>query len=103
MLIASKLAAPIQQWLRTSVVSPDRADVTIMCRLLFPSGVTFSTGKVDSVHHADGSSTVQLQDSDVKVSGSLVLDATGHSRRLVKFDKKFDPGYQGAYGIIAGG
>jgi hypothetical protein len=36
------------------------------------------------------------------ISGSLVLDATGHSRRLVQFDKKFDPGYQGAYGIIAG-
>ena len=34
-------------------------------------------------------------------SGALVLDATGHSRRLVKFDRKFDPGYQGAYGIVA--
>jgi lycopene beta-cyclase len=38
----------------------------------------------------------------VQISGSLVLDATGHSRRLVEFDKKFDPGYQGAYGIVAG-
>jgi hypothetical protein len=61
------------------------------------------TGKVDSVSHSSGSSTVKLQGSDVTVSGSLVLDATGHSRRLVQFDKKFDPGYQGAYGIIAGG
>jgi hypothetical protein len=61
------------------------------------------TGKVDSVNHSNGSSTVKLQGSDVTVSGSLVLDATGHSRRLVQFDKKFDPGYQGAYGIIAGG
>jgi hypothetical protein len=60
------------------------------------------TGKVDSVSHSSGSSTVKLQGSDVTISGSLVLDATGHSRRLVQFDKKFDPGYQGAYGIIAG-
>eukprot|EP00878_Enallax_costatus_P018860 GHUV01019880.1.p1 GENE.GHUV01019880.1~~GHUV01019880.1.p1 ORF type:complete len:433 (+),score=152.84 GHUV01019880.1:416-1714(+) len=66
-----------------------------------PTGVTFITGKVDCVQHADGRSTVKLQDSDVQVSGSLVLDATGHSRRLVQYDKKFDPGYQGAYGIIA--
>jgi hypothetical protein len=66
------------------------------------AGVTFMTGKVDSVSHGDGQSTVKLQDSDSSVSGTLVLDATGHSRRLVQFDKKFDPGYQGAYGIIAG-
>eukprot|EP00955_Chlamydomonas_euryale_P102007 365387-Chlamydomonas_euryale.AAC.14 len=33
---------------------------------------------------------------------SLVLDATGHKRKLVEFDKEFNPGYQGAYGIIAG-
>jgi flavin-dependent dehydrogenase len=37
----------------------------------------------------------------VSVRGSLVLDATGHSRRLVEFDRAFDPGYQGAYGIVA--
>lgn len=34
--------------------------------------------------------------------GSLVLDATGHARKLVNYDQKFDPGYQGAYGITAG-
>jgi flavin-dependent dehydrogenase len=37
----------------------------------------------------------------LRLTGSLVLDATGHSRRLVEFDRKFDPGYQGAYGIVA--
>lgn len=36
------------------------------------------------------------------VIGTLVLDATGHARRLVEFDKKFDPGYQGAYGMLIG-
>jgi lycopene beta-cyclase len=65
--------------------------------------VTFVTGKVDAVSHSKSSSTVTLQDSDMQLTGTLVLDATGHSRRLVQFDKEFDPGYQGAYGIIAGG
>jgi lycopene beta-cyclase len=72
--------------------------------LALAAGVTFMTGKVDSVSHGDGQSTVLLEGAEgVTVSGSLVLDATGHSRRLVQFDKKFDPGYQGAYGIVAGG
>ncbi|WIA14534.1 hypothetical protein OEZ85_003051 [Tetradesmus obliquus] len=65
------------------------------------AGVTFMPGKVDSVSHGSGVSTVKLQDSEASISGAMVLDATGHSRRLVQFDKKFDPGYQGAYGIIA--
>ena len=30
-----------------------------------------------------------------------MLDATGHSRKLVQWDQPFDPGYQGAYGIAA--
>lgn len=71
--------------------------------------MTFITGKVSSVQHADGSSTLSIeaegadgQQQAVQMSGSLVLDATGHSRRLVEFDKNFDPGYQGAYGIVAG-
>lgn len=66
-----------------------------------PVGVTFLKRKVDSVSHADGSSTVRLSDGST-IQGSMVLDATGHSRRLVKYDKEFNPGYQGAYGIIAG-
>jgi hypothetical protein len=64
------------------------------------AGVRFLTDKVDSVSHAGGRSTVTTA-SGAAVRGSLVLDATGHSRRLVKFDQKFDPGYQGAYGIVA--
>jgi lycopene beta-cyclase len=76
----------------------------VLCVLPCPLlGVTFITGKVDRVQHADGQSTVFIQGQEgQQISGSLVLDATGHSRRLVEFDKKFDPGYQGAYGIIAG-
>ena len=29
-----------------------------------------------------------------------MLDCTGHARRLVNFDQKFDPGYQAAYGMM---
>jgi lycopene beta-cyclase len=63
-------------------------------------GVRFLTDKVDSVSHAGGRSTVTTQ-GGAALRGSMVLDATGHSRRLVKFGQKFDPGYQGAYGIVA--
>ncbi|MEW5318362.1 MAG: hypothetical protein WDW38_009587 [Sanguina aurantia] len=64
------------------------------------NGVTFLNAKVDSVSHADGSSTVKAADGRL-LRGSLVLDATGHSRKLVEYDQPFNPGYQGAYGIMA--
>ena len=76
--------------------------------------MTFLLGKVDGVEHADGASTVGVNglaqgtpgasaSGRAAIQGSLVLDATGHARRLVKYDQKFDPGYQGAYGVVAGG
>lgn len=61
----------------------------------------FLKGKADSVSHANGSSTLRLTDGR-QVKGSLVLDATGHARKLVEYDREFNPGFQGAYGIIAG-
>ena len=66
-------------------------------------GVTFLNGTVEGsgTSHANGSSTVRLTDGR-QIKGSLVLDATGHARRLVEYDKEFNPGFQGAYGIIAG-
>lgn len=63
-------------------------------------GVNFLYGKVQGVSHAGGSSTVKLADGR-EVRGSLVLDATGHARKLVEYDKEFNPGFQGAYGIVA--
>ncbi|KAL6745345.1 lycopene beta cyclase [Haematococcus lacustris] len=63
-------------------------------------GVTFLEGKVEGVNHGEGRSAVSLADGR-SIRGSLVLDATGHVRKLIKFDQKFDPGYQGAYGIVA--
>ncbi|PSC67972.1 Lycopene beta chloroplastic [Micractinium conductrix] len=62
------------------------------------SGVMFHQAKAQDVKHGGGRSEVQC-DGGVGVSGSLVVDATGHSRKLVEFDKAFNPGYQGAYGI----
>ena len=29
-----------------------------------------------------------------RLTATMVLDATGHARKLVEFDAKFDPGYQ---------
>ena len=69
--------------------------------LLSTAGVTFLYSKVESASHGNGCSTVKLADGR-QIKGSLVLDATGHSRRLVEYDKEFNPGFQGAYGIIAG-
>lgn len=62
------------------------------------SGVKFHTVKVEGVSHAGGRSTLRCA-GGVDLVGSLVVDATGHSRCLVEFDGKFDPGYQGAYGL----
>lgn len=41
--------------------------------------------------HSGGRSTVELE-GGAEVSGSLVVDATGHSRKLVEYNKPFNPG-----------
>ena len=63
------------------------------------AGVTFYETKADSVEHADGTSTLTCSDGKQLTAG-FVLDCTGHARRLVEFDQKFDPGYQAAYGMM---
>ena len=52
------------------------------------------------MQHADGRSTLRCT-TGVQLDAALVLDCTGHARKLVQYDKEFDPGYQGAYGIMA--
>eukprot|EP00246_Nothoceros_aenigmaticus_P010097 TRINITY_DN26419_c0_g1_i1.p1 TRINITY_DN26419_c0_g1~~TRINITY_DN26419_c0_g1_i1.p1 ORF type:complete len:562 (-),score=73.54 TRINITY_DN26419_c0_g1_i1:278-1963(-) len=64
------------------------------------NGVQFYPSKVRKVSHLDDRSFVSCED-DVSVEAAVVLDATGHSRRLVEYDKPFNPGYQIAYGIVA--
>lgn len=60
---------------------------------LAPAGVMFHKSNVESVSHEDCTSSVQCQDG-TQLIGRIVLDATGHARKLIEFDKKFDPGYQ---------
>lgn len=43
--------------------------------------------------HAGGSSSVLCSDG-TRIPGCMVLDATGHARKLVEYDKPFNPGYQ---------
>lgn len=63
------------------------------------AGVTFHETKAVSVQHADGSSTLTCSDGS-QLHSAFVLDCTGHARKLVTFDEKFDPGYQAAYGMM---
>ena len=63
-------------------------------------GVEFGTAAVESCDHGNEHySTVKLDDGRT-VYAKMVLDATGHSRKLVDFDREFTPGYQAAYGIM---
>lgn len=66
---------------------------------IYLAGVTFHESKAASVQHADGSSTLMCSDG-TQLHSAFVLDCTGHARKLVTFDQKFDPGYQAAYGMM---
>ena len=71
-----------------------------MLRECIQAGVTFKTGKAVGASHADGSSVVRLEGGGA-VRAAAVVDASGHNRSLVDFgSQRFDPGYQGAYGIM---
>lgn len=62
--------------------------------------VTFHEAKVLNVVHEESKSFVKCNDG-VTVEARVVLDATGFSKRLVEYDKPYNPGYQVAYGILA--
>ena len=62
-------------------------------RAWWRAGVMFHHGMADSVRHTDGSSSLLCRDG-AELTGRMVLDATGHARKLIEFDQKFDPGYQ---------
>jgi len=87
------------------------------------AGVTFVRGAAVGVEHDATGSTLAVGEAkrkaaaggegggDEDASGglpppppslrsALVLDATGHARRLVSYDAPFDPGFQGAYGAV---
>eukprot|EP00249_Psilotum_nudum_P012412 c23771_g1_i1 orf=380-1834(-) len=64
------------------------------------NGVKFHQANATSVIHEEHRSFVLCNDG-LSIEADLVLDATGFSRCLVKYDKPYNPGYQIAYGIIA--
>ena len=64
-------------------------------------GVEFGIAAVDSCDHSDPNHSVVTLSDGRKVYSKMVLDATGHSRKLVDFDRDFTPGYQAAFGIVA--
>ncbi|XP_073389043.1 lycopene beta cyclase, chloroplastic isoform X1 [Physcomitrium patens] len=71
-----------------------------MLEACIANGVQFHQAKVKDVDHNVSKSIVTCEDGTM-IEAAVVLDATGHSRRLVQYDKPFNPGYQIAYGIVA--
>eukprot|EP00271_Cylindrocystis_brebissonii_P008754 TRINITY_DN23241_c0_g1_i1.p1 TRINITY_DN23241_c0_g1~~TRINITY_DN23241_c0_g1_i1.p1 ORF type:complete len:646 (-),score=84.05 TRINITY_DN23241_c0_g1_i1:738-2675(-) len=65
------------------------------------NGVQFYQAKVASVSHNATGSEVRCTDGGPSISATVVLDATGFSRRLVEYSEPYDPGYQAAWGILA--
>jgi lycopene beta-cyclase len=74
------------------------------------AGVRFHVARVEGgAAHAAGRSTLSCraagaageENAASTVVASLVVDATGHARRLVQHDRAYNPGYQGAYGFTA--
>ena len=69
-------------------------------------GVVFASCAVESVTHEKGGSILALKGgvdgaaNGQSVHSKMVLDATGHARKLVEFERDFTPGYQAAFGIM---
>ena len=59
-------------------------------------GVVFHRDSVQRVEHGSGKSILHCEDG-TSISANLVLDATGHARKLVEFDRPFKPGYQATF------
>ena len=57
-------------------------------------------GHSDGLHVSTcGFSRVTCSDGE-ELRGKLLLDATGHAKKFVRFRDDYDPGYQGAYGVL---
>ncbi|XP_020589473.1 LOW QUALITY PROTEIN: lycopene beta cyclase, chloroplastic [Phalaenopsis equestris] len=64
------------------------------------NGVRFHQSKVLNVVHEESRSLLFCSDGTI-IPAAVVLDATGFSRCLIRYDKPYNPGYQVAYGILA--
>ncbi len=64
------------------------------------AGVQFHDAKVASCDNLTNDKSIVICSDGSRVTGTFVIDATGHSKALIKYNTaKYDPGYQGAYGI----
>jgi flavin-dependent dehydrogenase len=64
-------------------------------------GVQFHFGRARSCTHNDNGSALLCLDGTV-IAATVIVDATGHARKLTAMDGEHNPGYQAAYGIMAG-
>nr|ACM24791.1 lycopene beta-cyclase [Carica papaya] len=71
-----------------------------MLQKCIANGVKFHQAKVIKAIHEESESLLICNDG-VTIQATVVLDATGFSRCLVRYDRPYNPGYQVAYGILA--
>ena len=64
-------------------------------------GVTVVEAAATAVDHSHPLLSTLTLSTGATLDARLVLDATGHARKLVAFDAPFEPGYQAAYGVVA--
>lgn len=64
-------------------------------------GVRFHAASVRSYHHGRTLTTLTCQ-GGCEITARVVVDATGHARRLTEMEAEHCPGFQAAYGIMAG-
>ena len=59
-------------------------------------------GEVEGGSESSNASKDKTSDSSkiLEVHAKMVLDATGHVRKIVEFERDFTPGYQAAFGIV---
>jgi ribulose 1,5-bisphosphate synthetase/thiazole synthase len=72
-----------------------------LIRQCLDAGVVFHFGRAKACKHSDEGSSLECL-SGLNIAATVVVDATGHARKLTVMDGKHDPGYQAAYGIMAG-
>ena len=69
-------------------------------------GVRFGACAVEDVTHEPNGTVVRVKGGKdgafdgEELHAKMVLDATGHARKLVEFERDFTPGYQAAFGIM---
>ena len=77
-----------------------------LLRRCIDQGVRFGACAVEDVTHEPNGTVVRVKGGKdgafdgEELHAKMVLDATGHARKLVEFERDFTPGYQAAFGIM---